>query len=428
MRVVHLTQSTTAEITGGLEYHVAYLTAALGQRGHEVIVVNTTTVSRGSPVRPVAVSAGTLSARSPAISSPSPAALSHRDGRTPWLPAAIRHDLDSLRETATMFGRRVFRTGHAASVVRFVDDLKPDLVHQHAYLGELGACRLLLRKYPVVFTNHTGAYLHLDRFTPTRLGQRQLMKRFTMVIGPSRELLPRTENSHYVPNGVDTARFFPVAEPERERLKVKHGCVGKTVFLCPRRWAPTKGIVYLARALSHLSHATRGRSVFLFAGNETPGYGKYQEGVQRVLAAATGVEVRTLGNLDPVELAEHMNLAEVCVFPSLMEATSLACLEAMACATPVIGTATGGLLELIRHGENGWLVPTHDERALAERIETIVTAGPGSLRPIRQSALETVRERYTWQAAALETEKIYLAALGKWAGQPSRLQPGTVSV
>ena len=387
MRIVHLTQSTTAEITGGLEYHVDYLTAALRQLGHEVIVVNTASLTNSD---------STVDRK--------PTGLGPR--RAPFLPAWVRHSTDILRETLAMFGRRLLRLRHAKRVVEHVNSLRPDLVHQHSYIGELRTCRLLLRDYPLVFTNHTGAYLHLNRWAPTRLLQRQWMKRFSATIAPSRELLPLTRNSWYVPNGVDTKRFFPVSEEDRARLQTRYNCQGRHVFLCARRWAPTKGILYLAEALHHLADSVRSKSIVLFAGNETPGYARYQENVRQVLATS-GCETRILGNLDHPALAELMNLSDVCVFPSLMEATSLACLEAMACATPVIGTRTGGLLELIKEGENGWLVPPRDAKSLARQIEGAFNTPPGNLRRMGLRALSMVTKSYTWEVAARRTEKIY---------------------
>lgn len=389
MRIAHLTLSTTTEITGGLEYHIAYLTAALQERGHETIVVR-----MGAGPTP-----GECAAWSRVVAAP---------------PSALHHRLDALWETLVMFGRRLLNAREMLRVAEHVDGLKPDLVHQHAYIGGIGASLLLARKYPLVFTNHTGAYLHLDRMPFIRYAQRRLMKRFAGVIGPSRELVPATDNGCYVPNGVDTSRFFPVSDDEREVLKAKHGCAGKRVFICPRRWAPTKGVVYLAGALRHLSPGTRDRSVFLFAGNETPGYARYQQNVRETLAGALDCEVRVLGNLGHVALAELMSISDACVIPSLMEATSLACLEAMASGTPVLGTATGGLVELIQPGQNGWLVPLRDERALADRIEAIGRMPREALEEMRHCALETVRERYTWQAAAEATERVYLRAVEKW--------------
>ena len=392
MRIVHLTQSTTAEVTGGLEYHVAYLAASQRQLGHEVIVVNTTVLT--ASVLPGAEASCVGRQRGLAL-----------------VPAFLRQPLEVFLETVTMFIRRLFKRRHAGQVARHVDSLHPDLVHQHSYIGELQAAWMISRKYPLVFTNHTGAYLHLDRWLPTRLLQRQVMKRFDMVIGPSRELLPVTRNGRYVSNGVDTAIFFP--QPDRERLKERHGCAGKRVFLCPRRWAPTKGVIYLARALRHLSGTALRDSVFLFAGNETPGYGQYQHSVRQELSAAA-CEVRVLGNLDHARLAEFMNISEACIIPSLMEATSLACLEAMACATPVIGTRTGGLLELIRDGENGWLVPMRDEKALATKIGDVLALAPARLEQMGRTGAAMVRQYYTWEATAQKTDDIYRAARLRW--------------
>lgn len=397
MRIVHLTQSTTAEITGGLEYHVAYLTAALRRLGHEVIVVNTALITGSPPV------VGTTS--------------SHPRNRIfSWLPRQLQYLLDALMETFAMFGRRAFRRRHGLLVAAHVDSLQPDLVHQHSYIGELRTCRLLLRKYPLVFTNHTGAYLHLDRWWPTRLLQRFVMRRFTITIAPSRELLPATANSHYVPNGVDTTRFHALSATERVRLKSKYHCAGKYVFLCARRWAPTKGIIYLARALRHLSSESNRRCVFLFAGNETPGYRRYQQHVLRELSEASA-EVRLLGNLEHEELAELMNLADTCLFPSLMEATSLACLEAMACGTPVIGTYCGGLTELIREGENGWLVPMRDDRALAAALEQALALDHEERCQIGRAAANLVHQNYPWESVAQQTEDIYRLALIQWSQQ-----------
>ena len=397
MRIVHLTQSTTAEITGGVEHHVDYLAAALRQLGHEIIVVGTTSLTRDEP-----------SGKAVSL-----------EVRARWftiLPPFLRHSLDALHETVAMFVRRLFRFRHARQIARHVAELQPDLIHEHSYIGELRTCQLLLRKYPLVFTNHTGAYLHLDRWTPTRWLQRQWMKCFAAVIAPSRELLPATNNSWYVPNGVDTTKFYPASVEERAVLKEKHLYAGKRVFLCARRWAPTKGILYLAKALHHLPASVRSQSVFLFAGNETPGYTRYQENVRQTLAAS-GCEFHVLGNLNHAALAEQIHLADLCIFPSLMEATSLACLESMACAVPVLGTRTGGLLELIQEDVTGWLVQPRDEKSLAVQIEHVFRSPSENLKQAGRRAAEFVRESYTWEAVAHQTDAVYRQALRRWASQ-----------
>lgn len=271
----------------------------------------------------------------------------------------------------------------------------------------------MARTFPVIFTNHTGAYIYLDRSRTTRRPQRWLMESFAKVIAPSRELTPATSNSHYIPNGVDLSIFYPVTQVERTRLRIKWRCNGKRVFLCPRRWAPTKGIVYLAKALSALSAEAHANSIFLFAGNETAGYAQYQESVWAILDTLETCDVRVLGNLDHVELAELLNAADICVVPSVLEATSLACLEAMACGLPVLGTDTGGLTELIQDGTNGWLVLLKNVKALSDSLETIASMPAEKLLPLKENALAFVQSRYTWDHIALETESVYASALAE---------------
>jgi glycosyltransferase involved in cell wall biosynthesis len=55
-----------------------------------------------------------------------------------------------------------------------------------------------------------------------------------------------------------------------------------------------------------------------------------------------------------------------------VETFSMAILEAMSLGKPIVATAIGGLTELVRHGENGFLVPPGDIKALAESFETII--------------------------------------------------------
>jgi len=68
------------------------------------------------------------------------------------------------------------------------------------------------------------------------------------------------------------------------------------------------------------------------------------------------------------ELAERMGKAAVFVLPSLSEALGRVVVEAMAAATPVIGSRVGGIPEMVIDGETGYLVDPGDEKALADKI------------------------------------------------------------
>ena len=76
-----------------------------------------------------------------------------------------------------------------------------------------------------------------------------------------------------------------------------------------------------------------------------------------------------LGALPRTQLLELMREADLLVFPSLAEGFGLVIGEAMAAGLPVLTTTNTGGPELITEGREGWCVPAHDPRSLAERIE-----------------------------------------------------------
>jgi len=82
-------------------------------------------------------------------------------------------------------------------------------------------------------------------------------------------------------------------------------------------------------------------------------------------------DIRFLGKQDPVE--EILSIADVFLMPSGSETFGLAALEAMACDVPVVATDIGGLPELVRHGEDGFLCPLDDIDAFTARTRQLLT-------------------------------------------------------
>ena len=82
--------------------------------------------------------------------------------------------------------------------------------------------------------------------------------------------------------------------------------------------------------------------------------------------------VEFVGEVPQAKLAERMREASVFVLPSLSEGLGRVVIEAMAAGKPVIGSREGGIAELIREGETGFLIPPGDEAALAERLRWVL--------------------------------------------------------
>jgi glycosyltransferase involved in cell wall biosynthesis len=157
-----------------------------------------------------------------------------------------------------------------------------------------------------------------------------------------------------VPNGVDLKLFRP-ADPATRRPSKKIRC------LAVARLIERKGLGDLIRALALLEP---GRFELELVG------GGADEGVLRDLAAQVGVaqDVRFLGPLSRAEVAERYREADLFTLPSSAEAFGNVFAEALASGLPIVGSATGGIPDLVEHGSNGLLVPPGDVNALAGAI------------------------------------------------------------
>jgi glycosyltransferase involved in cell wall biosynthesis len=99
-----------------------------------------------------------------------------------------------------------------------------------------------------------------------------------------------------------------------------------------------------------------------------------EEAAVRALADALGLSarVRFLGGLAPDAVWAALNRFGVSVLSTLSEGMPNAVLEAMLAARPVVATAVGGVTELVRPGETGYLVPARDASALAAPIASLL--------------------------------------------------------
>jgi len=296
----------------------------------------------------------------------------------------------------------------AKEIAKYIETLSPDIIHQHDYISNIFTTKILSKKFKTVLTNHTGEYLILSKIFLTRKIQEKLLSHFDFVIGPSRELTPKQRNALYIPNGVDIDFFYPLGEEEIKLKKRKMGYNGEFVILCPRRWAPTKGIIYLAKAIKLLDGELPRNVVFLFAGSDYEGYQEYRKKVNSILSSCSA-KVRNLGNLDQLTLRNFYQISDLTVIPSLMEATSLAALEAMACGCPILSTNVGGMPEIIREDYNGWMVEPMSDVVLANKIKELyeILKNQRRKREIRKNCREFVVEQYDWGRIAEKTVEIY---------------------
>jgi glycosyltransferase involved in cell wall biosynthesis len=150
-------------------------------------------------------------------------------------------------------------------------------------------------------------------------------------------------------NAVDTQRFAPPSVPAGN---------GRPRLIVPRRLYPKNGVEYFVRALPRILAHVEIEALIVGDGPERTRL--------EALAGQLGVskQIVFLGARANHEMPGLLGQADIAVIPSLMEATSIAALEAMSCGTPVAASAVGGLPEII-DGEVGGLFAPGDPEALA---------------------------------------------------------------
>lgn len=281
------------------------------------------------------------------------------------------------------------------------------IVHQHDFMSNIRTTKILKKKgITCILTNHTGEYLFLKSSILGRFALPHLLNHFDVIIGPSKELTPHqyNKNSTTIYNGVDVSIFRRHSPEKNETVRAKYGLKKSDfVVLCPRRWAPTKGVLYLIRSI--IEHTYPENYRFIFAGSDYNGYPKYAQELNAILGTEKGQHcARKLGNLSVDDMVDAYNIADAVIIPSLMEAVSLSAVEAMATGTPVVSTNVGGMPELITDGVNGVLINPKSEGEIHEALLKLQDSALYGL--LVKNSLSTA-ERYTWRSIAIETSKVY---------------------
>ncbi|HEU0242052.1 MAG TPA: glycosyltransferase, partial [Micromonosporaceae bacterium] len=123
------------------------------------------------------------------------------------------------------------------------------------------------------------------------------------------------------------------------------------------------------------------------------------------------------------EVIQILTHASMFVCPSVYEPMGIVNLEAMACEAPVVATATGGIPEVVAHGETGLLVPitqrsdgepVDPDRFAAEFAEAIeeLLASPQRARAMGVAGRVRAVEQFSWSAIADRTVEVYRSVLG----------------
>ncbi len=353
---------------GGLESHVFYLCRALAGMGHSVEVVTSRSL--------------------------------------PGLPQ--QEEMDGIRVWRTWFPSRS-PTGWIAHSLASVPTLMErasdaDILHAQAFASVLPclfAASTGGRRIPVVSTLHTSHFLVRARKAAWKPVLRELVRRPDHSLAASEEIAAVGETLapgvkvEALTNGVETDRFKPVlpALPPRTGPRI----------VVPRRMFEKNGVEYLVRAIPAIRVAHPDVEVLLVG-----------DGPERVrlegLAGELGVgdAVVFMGARPNPEMPGILSSATLAVFPSLMEATSVAALECLSCQLPVAASRVGGLPEIVDDSVGGLFEPG-DPEDLARVVNGLLARE--DLAELGRAGRIRVQTHWSNRRLALRHVEIYEALL-----------------
>ncbi|HLZ23752.1 MAG TPA: glycosyltransferase [Ktedonobacterales bacterium] len=204
-----------------------------------------------------------------------------------------------------------------------------------------------------------------------------------------------------IPCGVDLRAFTPNSPAQQRAARQELSPDGLPVLLFVGRLDPIKGLDLLLESVA--SMRTRAR-LFIVGGNPE---GDAEVDRLRSVAAALGIADRVVcpGAVPQPELVRYYRAADALVVTSRYESFGLAAVEALACGTPVVASAVGGLTSIVRDGENGLLVCWRRPDAFAERLDELLT--DDALRARLAARARPSVERFSWRRIGDEVRGIY---------------------
>ncbi|MFK7897271.1 MAG: glycosyltransferase family 4 protein [Myxococcota bacterium] len=200
---------------------------------------------------------------------------------------------------------------------------------------------------------------------------------------------------HEVHCTVDDA-FFDAAVPIKDDQPMQFVSVG--------RLTPQKGPLVLLEAFSRLLESGV-KANLVMAGD-----GELREIVDaRIKALGLEEHVRITGWVDEATVRSLLNESRCFVLPSFAEGLPVVIMEALALQRPVLSTYVAGIPELVRPGENGWLVPAGDVAQLTEALKRVVETPASELREMGAAGADRVRAEHSVATEAAKIDKLLRA-------------------
>ncbi len=263
------------------------------------------------------------------------------------------------------------------SIARVLRSEKPDLVIVHGQWG--GFCGAvaawLARVKRVIYYTHMPAFYtdwDLYRLLRDRFVEKVTCAIATRVVCPAaanryqyllRHLAPEEKIVH-LPNGIDLHSIPCVTDKTALKQELKLSADGP-IIISVGRLEDQKRVDWLINAWHLVENRVPSAHLYIV------GDGSERQNLETLAQQLELKHCHFLGRQP--EAYRYFLAANAGVITTMFEAQPYSLLEAMACACPMVGTASDGVVETIQQGETGYCVPVADPQALAERLVELIS-------------------------------------------------------
>jgi N-acetyl-alpha-D-glucosaminyl L-malate synthase BshA len=274
----------------------------------------------------------------------------------------------------------------AVSITQIAEETGLDVLHvhyaiPHAISGHLAREMLAPRELPLVTTLHGTDITLVGRAPAYKPIVRFSIEQSDRVTAVSSWLRDKTmeeftpdKRVEVIHNFIDTDRFRPTAPNPAARRRLAGD--DEKILMHISNFRPVKRLADVVEVFARVAHDVPSRLILI-------GDGPEREARVVFLGKQMGIE-------------SLLALADLFLFPSDHESFGLAPAEAMACEVPVIASCSGGLPEVIEHGETGFLHPVGDVDAMADCALRLLRDDDLSHR-VGRAARQSVAEKFSPQ-------------------------------
>jgi len=265
--------------------------------------------------------------------------------------------------------------------------------------------KTLLKKHVVASVHYPSKGWRLLRLADRVTTVSQFMKKRISIDNGIPE-----EEIEVIYNGVSTEEFNP--RIDGSEIRDRYGLGESPLILFVGRVTPIKGVDCLLKSVPLIAKRIPDVRVLIvgpFAPGEPPAEKeRYKDRINDLVRRLKLDNVTFTGPVDVFkELPKIYAACDVFTCPSIVdEVFPLVCEEAMASGKPVVATRSGGIPEIVKDGEVGYIVPKGDEKQLAKALTTILEDHSLQKR-MGNAARKRVEAEFSWDIIAEKYLKLY---------------------